>query len=520
MSKRMTRFALLSCASLTLLGLAAPALAQSAGGTIRIVTSFTVDDLNPAVGTASNFLYDYGANETMMRLLDDGINHPWLLEALENTGPNTWVLTLREGITFQNGKSLDVEALLAAIERQRALAPVSRSALPEGSTFEITGEREITLTTPVPFANVPAVLSQDTIFPVYDVEAVEAVGEDWEQLAGAGIYTGPFILETLSPEGMTLSRYEDYWQGMPALETVDVRFVTDAMARVLAVQNGEADIAMYPPSAAAEVIARTPGMHYVLGGLPAGGFIAFTNVSTAPMDDANVRLAVQYGINYEEIASEVFQGLREVPTGLFASAFEWALAGQHYDPEHAAMLLDEAGWAPGPDGIRVKDGERLEIVALIYPQQPDLPPMTNAMQFQLRQIGIDFQARSVDDINGALLGDDVDWDIGFLSNATVSWGSPDQFFQRYIASSGDMNFAGYANDEVDALISGILATVAPEERLPLLTRVQEILIEEDPYAIMTSVSSGRAVVNDRFRDYVPGTHNIFVTWETAPSEAQ
>src|SRR5690606_13560991 len=153
--------------------------------------------------------------------------------------------------TFQNGKPLDVAALLAAIERQRELAPVSRGALPEGSTFAITGEREITLTTPVPFANVPAVLSQDTIFPVYDVEAVEAVGEDWAQLAGAGIYTGPFVLETLSPQGMTLSRNEDYWQGMPALEAVDVRFVTDAMARVLAVQNGEADIAMYPPSAAA-----------------------------------------------------------------------------------------------------------------------------------------------------------------------------------------------------------------------------------------------------------------------------
>src|SRR5690606_18616850 len=124
-----------------------------------------------------------------------------------------------------------------------------RAVVPEDVRFAITGPLEITVTSDQPFPGLLGVLASESTFMIYDTELVEAAAQsgDWESLAGAGFYTGPYVLETLTPEGMTMSRNETYWQGTPALPGLSVQFVPDGNARILAVQNGEADIALYPP---------------------------------------------------------------------------------------------------------------------------------------------------------------------------------------------------------------------------------------------------------------------------------
>jgi len=154
---------------------------------LRIVTSFRINSLDPV--PQGFWMPEFGVAELLLQFRADGQYHPWLLESLEQVDELTWRLTLRPGITFQNGKPLDAAALSALIERQLALSPSAQGEMPAGSTVAIVDDLTVDLMTPVPSTTIPSALSSEGVFPVYDVAAVEAVGDNFEQLAGTGFYS-------------------------------------------------------------------------------------------------------------------------------------------------------------------------------------------------------------------------------------------------------------------------------------------------------------------------------------------
>lgn len=493
----------------------APAATAGEPAPLRIVTSFQIDSLNPV--DDGFWMPEFGVAEMLMQFREDGQFHPWLLESLENTDELTWKLTLRDGLTFQNGKPVDAAAVLATINRQMALSSSAQGAVPADAVFAATGNLEITVTTSEPFPALPGVLSNEGIFMIYDAAAVEAVGEDWAALAGAGIYTGPYAVVSLNDQEMVLERYDGYWQGMPALPGISVRFVTDPSARLLAVQNDEADIALYPPTAAKPVVDQTPGVYFKYDTPGTGGFMMYLNLQEAPFDDLRVRQAIIKAVDYEQIANEVFGGVFGVATSWYAPIFPWAINNQATDIDAASALLDEAGWTVGADGMRSKAGQPFHIVLLIYPQQPDLAPMSNALQSQFRALGIDVEIQSVDDINNAILEGTVAWNAALISNSTTSWGSPEPALRRYYLADGDRNYGGFANAEVESLAQELFVTIDQARRFEILGRIQEIMIEEEPYAFNLNFSNSRVIVNERYRDYRPGFSLYHVSWQTQPT---
>lgn len=500
--------------AMTLTIAASPALAED-HPPLRIVTSFAIESMDPY--SEGFWMQEFGVAELLMKFESDGQHHPWLLSDLDSADDETWVLTLRENLTFQNGKPVNAEAVLAAIDLQLENSPSARGSVPESAEFSMTGEFEITVTTDQPWPSLPGTLANESVFLIFDAEAVAAVGDDWSSLVGAGIYTGPYAVTLLDANEMVAERFDDYWQGVPALPGLSVAFVTDPNARILAVQNDEADIALYPPTAAFPVIEATPGLHFVAGTPGTGGFMGFFNTAHAPFDDALARRAVLHAIDYEHIAQTVFKGLRATATGLYNADFAWAVENYATDRAEAARLLDEAGWTLGNDGRRSKDGTPLDLTVLIYPQQPDLVPLSNDLQAQFNALGIAVTIQSVDDIYAGMGEGTVDWDIAISSEGTVSWGITEGFLSRYIASTGARNYAGYTNDRIDALIAELAVTVDAERRNAALREIQAILYDEDPYVFSFVISKGAVVVNDRYQDYPPGFALYHVSWQTAPS---
>ncbi len=481
---------------------------------LRIVTSFAVRSMNPA--TEGYWMQEFGAAELLMKFRRDGEHHPWLLSALENVDTHTWRLTVRDGVTFQNGRKLDAEAVLAAIEYQRTHSAAARSAVPAGARFTATGEYEITVTTNDPWPALPAVLADEAVFPIFDARTVEAADGDWASLVGAGIYTGPYEVVGLDAQALTLERYPDYWRGKPALPGVGVRFVTDPTARILAVRNDEADIALYPPMAARPMVEAAPGVHFNHGTPGTGGFTAYMNVEQAPLRDVRVRKALMKAIDYEQIAQAVFGGLLDTATGLYAPFFPWAVENYETDRSEANALLEAAGWHRTGQWRR-KGGQALALTVLTYPQQPDLVPLANALQAQLRHVGIRLEIRSVDDIYAGVGEGGVDWDLALLSGGTAGWGNAGAFLRRYLRPNGHRNFGGYDNARINRLTDELSATVDEARRHEILREVQHILVHEDPYVFPLVFSRGRVVVNDRYRDYQPGFALFHVGWHTQPS---
>lgn len=495
--------------------LALAALPAAADTIIDMATSFQIRSMDPV--DQGFWMQEFGQGELLMQFQPDGTITPWLAESLERTDDTTWVITIREGVTFQNGKAMDVPAVLAAIEYHRERNSGTQAQLPAEATFTQTGEREITVETGVPVPELPSILAHESRLMIIDVEPVLAAGEDYEALEGAGIHTGPYRLVSLDEQRMIAERFDGYWQGVPAMEGVNLRFVPDANARILAVQNGEVDIALYPPISAAPVFEATPNVNLALGAPSTGGFLGMMNVEDGAFEEIAVRRAVMLAVDYEELAEEVFHGAKIPATGLYNPRFPWAVENYRHDVDEANAILDEAGWVRDGD-TRTRDGETLSVTLLIYPQQPDLVPLSNAMQSYLREIGIEAEISSVDDINEAAGNDLVEWDLALVATGTATVGSVSGFLNRYVACEGDRNHGGYCNERVDELIRTLDVTVDEETRHDLLREIQTILVDEDPYVFNATILIERALVSDAWSDYVPAVAWNHIKWDTAPNE--
>jgi peptide/nickel transport system substrate-binding protein len=506
----------ISSAALAAVILFSPTISSSAQDalTLRVATPFSQETLDPTA--AAWFVHGFGIGEYLMRFDPDGEFRPWLLDSLTNVDPLTWTMTLREGITFQNGKPLDAAAVVAAVQYQLENYAGARGAVPSDASFEATGPLEITFTSAEPFAGLPGVLAHRLMFPMFDAEAAMAGKAAGSDFVGEGLFTGPYAVETLSLQGMTASRNETYWQGTPRAESLQVQFVPDMNASVLAVQNGEIDISLWVPSTFKAVVDATSGINYTTT-TGTDSYMAYLNVAEPPFDDVRVRKAFMLGIDYEELARDALGGTARPATSFYAPLFPFAVNNQRSDPAEAARLLDEAGWTMGSNGIRQKDGAPLAIKVLYNSGVGDLVPLSNAVQFQLRKVGFDLQALAVDDGYSAYDGA-FEWNAGFNSDATWGSGLPENFLYRYLTSAGDRNFNGYDNPEIAQIAADLPRTVDPEARTALLHRVQEIMIEEDPGIFLLAFYDQGAVVSDAFSDYHPGFALQFIDWQTGPNQ--
>ncbi|MEM6609430.1 MAG: ABC transporter substrate-binding protein [Pseudomonadota bacterium] len=495
--------------------IALAALPAAADDIIHMATSFQIRSMDPV---AQGFwMQEFGQGELLMQFQPDGTITPWLAENLERTDDTTWVITIRDGITFQNGRDMDVPAVLEAIAYHRERNSGTQAVLPEEATFTQTGPLEITVDTGVPVPELPSILAHESRLMIIDVEPVLAAGEDYETLEGAGIHTGPYMVTDLNDQRMIAERYDNYWRGVPAMAGVELRFVSDVNARILAVQNGEVDIALYPPIAAAPVFAVTPNTNLALGAPSTGGFLSVMDVTDGAFEDISVRRAVMLAVNYEELANDVFHSAKIPATSLYNPRFPWAVENYRYDVEEANAILDDAGWVRDGD-TRTRDGETLAVTLLIYPQQPDLVPLSNAMQAYLTAIGIEAEIVSVDNITEATMNDLVEWDLAMVATGTATVGSVSGFLNRYVACDGDRNYGGYCNERVQELIETLDVTVDEGARNEMLREIQTILVEDDPYVFNATILIERALVSDDWSDYVPAVAWNHIKWDTAPNQ--
>lgn len=490
---------------------AAPVLADDI---INMATGFQIRSMDPV--DQGFWMQEFGQGELLMKFQPDGSITPWLAESLVNVDDTTWIITIQDGVTFQNGAQMDVPAVLASIAYFRENSSGTQAVLPAEATFTQTGPLEITVETGVPVPELPNILAHESRLMIIDVETVLSVGDDYTQLIGAGIHTGPYRLTELTDQRMIAERFDGYWQGTPAMEGVDLRFVSDVNARILAVQNGEVDIALYPPISAAPVFAATSNLNLALGAPSTGGFMGMMDVTNGVFEEVAVRQAVMLAIDYDEIANSVFHGAKIPATGLYNPRFAWAVENYRHDVDTANTLLDEAGWVRDGE-TRSRDGVPLEMTLMIYPQQPDLVPLSNAVQSYLAEIGIAAQIVAVDSIREAATNDLVDWDLAMVATGTATVGAVSGFLNRHVACEGDRNYGDYCNAEMDILIDRLDETVDAAARTGILAEIQHILVEDDPYAFALTILVERALVSDAWSDYVPGVAWHHISWQTAPN---
>jgi peptide/nickel transport system substrate-binding protein len=178
------------------------------------------------------------------------------------------------------------------------------------------------------------------------------------------IGSGPFkITEWVHGDHITLEANPGYWRGPPKLQKIIFRFVASTSTIKVQLQTHEIDAWFRAnPDLYAELKA-IPGFDVVVSAQNVFGHIDF-NLRDPLLQDVRVRKAIEYALDRNAMAQTVTHGVYQAGTSDIAP-YSWAypkdLPVYDNDPAAARALLDQAGWVPGPDGIRVKDGKRLEL---------------------------------------------------------------------------------------------------------------------------------------------------------------
>ncbi|MFZ8756288.1 ABC transporter substrate-binding protein [Microbacterium sp. HMH0099] len=342
----------------------------------------------------------------------EGNLSPWIAESWdENADKTEFTLHLMEGVTFSDGSALDAAAVVANIEiwaKGRPDEGINRIGLFPSANY-VGAEAVDATTVKVSFSAptlsfIPTLAYHGSILLSPETLALPA-----EQQADLtqDIGSGPFVVEKVAEgDSVVLKKRDDYdWgpeavghEGAAYLDTITYKQVAEPSLRTASVESGQAQVAYNASPQDLEALkeegltVETPRYLGFVNGYA-------LNTTVAPFDDIAVRRAVQHGIDRDEILSTVYTEDWHAAESFIQSTVPEATdhsAEFAYDPEEAASLLDEAGWTPGADGVRTKDGEKLSFTLYPNPYLQASQAVDELVDQQLTALGFEVNLETYD----------------------------------------------------------------------------------------------------------------------------
>jgi peptide/nickel transport system substrate-binding protein len=426
----------------------------------------------------------------------------------------TYTFKLREDIKFHNGepltahdykwtyeRALDPET--AAVQSAGFLGAIEKMEVPDDYTFVVT----IKEPSAVFLGNMAMTSYLQPLEQGYVEEQGDAYGRN-------PIGMGPWKFEEwITGESITLVRNEEFawgesWfenQGPPYLEKLVYKYLPEEATMLAALEAGQVDIAQLPAHAV-QTFEDNPDFE-VASNLQMGmGRWFMPNLQKEVWQDKNVRLAIAHALDRQFFIETSMEG-RAVPAysilsppmlGYYEKMEELA---PKYDLEKSQQLLEEAGWTDEDgDGIREKDGKKLEILLLTRTEELQMRDAEIA-QSLLQEIGV---AVKIESFERALHTEKCRAGEHDLSIGQYWWssGDPDvlSFFFHSSQTPGGLNTFHLVDEKVDELLEKGQVTLDEEERWGYYHELQELIVTEG-YAFPVYISKEYSAVSKRIKDW-------------------
>ena len=436
------------------------------GGSARFALAHgaTTDTLDPAgypdTGTQVPF---WGAMANGLTEVDrQGNRTPDLVESMEpSDGAKTWVFKLLKGVTFHDGKNLTPEDVIASYRYH--MGPNSKSAvkslLQQVTDIKADGPNTVIFTLSGGNADFPFLCS-DYHIPI--VEAKPDGTADWQNTAR----TGPFIYESWQPGVQAkLKRNPNYHKpGKPYFDDVTFLTIGDVGARTNALTTGEVDWIGRCDLKTLSLLKQNPkiAITEVTG---YGHYVFSMMVDHPPFDNNDVRLALKYAINREEISKKVFFGHATAGNdNPIAPGVKFAIDPKPryaYDPEKAKFHLKKAGLSSLKVDLSTADAAFNGAIdaAVLYKEHA-------------KAAGID--------INVIREPDDGYWDNVWLKKpwcASYWSGRPscDSFLSLVYSKGAAWNETHYDNPQFDGLLIKARSETDDKKRAAMYAEMQQLI---------------------------------------------
>lgn len=469
------------------------------------------------------YAFDYADNqvlsnvcESLLRLNPDYTLSPGLAEAYDHPTPETWVYTIRDGVTFHDGSPLTADDVVASMSRHLDPEVGSSwySVYQNVASIEKTGDRQVTVT--MTRADSQFNLAMGGSAGVVESAAtLAAKGADYGNSTGLVNCSGPFELtEWKSGESVTLKRYDGYWDESLRAKAGEVKilFMTDSNARVNALKSGEVDGGwMIPTDAIAQL--QDSGKGEVYFGLNTAVGSLIVNNLEGPLGDVRVRQALMMAMDRQGILDAAAKGYGDVTNALttksvwvgasdaaMTEAFD-GLQEYDHDLDAAKKLIDEAGVA----------GD--EIVITTAPIGNDFAVISQGAAAAAQSIGLKAKIETVSPSAYTALFSDPSAREG-TDLFYTSWylSSPDPLEMYSVLRTGEFsNYGNWSDPDFDALINEAVGVDDPAARSELTAKAQRIANEQLPWLPLFE-GPMTVFLSDRVTGVAPSVAMLYYPW--------
>jgi len=443
-----------------------------------------------------------------------------------------WTFTLKDGIRWHSGEAFTVEDMVWAIQTvmDNPDGWATTSNYVSGfSEVKALDEKTVQITLESPVSNMEYRAS--FLYAIYPPDFKPfTTPEDLQNFPNdMPIGTGAFKMNTFDKDKgvIILDAFKDYHGNVPKVDQVVFQTFDNADAMIQALKVGDVDVIREVPNSAFETV---KGFENVKAVEEPGRGLAELIINSIPatndpppnrnpaLEDPQVRLALATAINKQDILDIVLLGLGEtgttiIPTTLGGGFWHNPLADVAFNLEEAGRILDEAGYVKGADGIREKDGVRLDFRLQFPSDSSNYPRAADLISGWLREIGVKATPESIDpDSLTAAVTPTGDYDL-----VIWGWGSdPDPDFMLSVMTSeqfveGGWSDSGYSNPEYDQLYLDQQSVVDKDARQKIVWKMQEMVFNDRPYIVLYYEPNLDAYRTDRFTGFIESPLGVIIS---------
>ncbi|CAN5336301.1 ABC transporter substrate-binding protein [soil metagenome] len=466
-----------AAAAVLVVGLAACAgsnePAPSSGPRIlKIGTNAALTSLDPALSSTPGVAFLSPVYESLIRRDADGILQKGLATDWKLSDDATELsLTLREGVTFQDGAAFDATAVKTNLDAAPKRGGRITSELSIVKNVEVVDATHVKLTMSRPAADILGVLAGESGMMISPAALASP------DLATKPVGTGPFTVDSQNQTGINYAAWDGYWnKDRIKLDRIEILTgLDDDATRLNAVLTGEVQVAVTRYSQIAEQKQRAPDTVVSETATRAAVIGIMLNTAQGKWADAAMRKAAMHAIDRQGISDALFDGGCEALAQPFPTNY-WAndpslekSADAAYDPNLARKMLKDAGLTGVPVKLYVGSATLYQNIAA-------------AVQEQLNAVGMNVTVESLDNATLSDLRAKGEFEA---SVALVQPARPDpsRFVTQFYTPKGTFNYGHTVYTGIDKPLAAMNATVDQDKRAGYMHEIMKQILEQGPTVI-------------------------------------
>jgi peptide/nickel transport system substrate-binding protein len=307
--------------------------------------------------------------------------------------------------------------------------------------------------------------------------------------------SGPYILRSWEHgNAIRLDANDAYFRGRPKIRHVVLRFVPDQNTMVSELRTHEIDVYYNVSLQQLSQVQTIPDINITHANSTLHWEHLVFNTRRAPLNERAVRLALCYAFDERVLFDKIYHGFGRAKPTHFNPDFGWGdsrIGYYPYDPKRAAALLQSAGWALGPNGVRTKNGKPLSFVLTTVAGVKQREAIEVYLQNAWRAVGAEAIVKNAAapmifapaGTGGLLFGGKLDVALFTYENG---WPDPDDtnvLSPTKLPPNGQ-NASFYVNPEVARLEALGLSSFDPRVRRPAYAQIDRILIRDVPEYVL------------------------------------